>query len=144
MNLSRKNTINLISNINFLKNKYKYNQQEIERLVGKQEYEHIIQHYNKLIDKLNQQLLSLPIGFRYKGVFYIKNTWLSQPRFDKYEGVVYMREDLVSWQIEEGLERPDCSYHRNIYKLPQEGAELRREDAEPVYAEERYLDNQRN
>ena len=50
----------------------------------------------------------------------------------------------VSWQIEEGLERPDCSYHRNIYKLPQDGAELRREDAEPVYAEERHLDNQRN
>ena len=50
-----------------------------------------------------------------------------------------MREDLVSWQIEEGLERPDCSYHRNIYKLPQEGAELKREDAEPIYAESKMV-----
>ena len=45
-----------------------------------------------------------------------------------------MREDLVSWQIEDGLERPDPSYHRNIYKEPRDGFELKREDAEPVYA----------
>ncbi len=54
--------------------------------------------------------------------------------FEKCEGVVYLREDLVSWQIKEGLERPDYSYHRNIFKYPTDGAELKREDAEPVYA----------
>lgn len=134
MNPSRKNTINLISNIKFLKNRYEYNQQEIERLTSKGEYQQIIQHYDKLIEKLNQELSSLPIGFRYKGVFYTKSIWLSQPKFERHEGVVYMREDLISWQIEEGLERADYSYHRNIYKLPQEGAELTRADAKPVYA----------
>lgn len=84
MNPSRKNTINLISNIKFLKNRYEYNQQEIERFTSKEEYQQTIQHYDKLIEKLNQELSSLPIGFRYKGVFYIKNTWLSQLKFDSY------------------------------------------------------------
>lgn len=50
-----------------------------------------------------------------------------------------MREDLISWQIEEGLERPDYSYHRNIYKLPQEGAELTKAEAEPVYAKSKVV-----
>ena len=44
-----------------------------------------------------------------------------------------MREDLVSWQIEKGPERLNRSYHRNIYKEPQEGCELKRTDAEPVF-----------
>ena len=44
-----------------------------------------------------------------------------------------MRKDLVLWQIEKGTERPDPAYHRNIYKEPREGCELKREDAEPVY-----------
>lgn len=139
MHISRKETSNLLSNIKFLKNKYEYNQREIVRLTSQQEYEKNIQHYDKLMEKLKEEILSLPIGFRYKGVFYIKNTWKYSTQFEKHEGTVYMREDLVSWQIEEGLERPDYSYHRNIYKLPQEGAELKREDADPVYAESKMV-----
>lgn len=50
-------------------------------------------------------------------------------------GVVFMREDLVSWPIEKGRKKLDPSYHHNIYKEPHEGCELKREDAEAVYAE---------
>jgi hypothetical protein len=102
--------------------------------MGQQEYERTIQHYDKLIEKLTEELLSLPIGYRYKGVFYIKNSYTLPATFEKCEGVVYLREDLVSWQIEEGVEKPDSGYHRNIFKYPTDGAELKREDAEPVYA----------
>ena len=78
----------------------------------------------------------MPIGYRYTAVFYIKNSYSSAPStFTKCDGVVFMREDLVSWQIEKGTESPDPSYHRNIYKEPKEGCELKREDAEPVYSE---------
>ncbi len=134
MSKSRKYIADLLSSVKFQKNKYEYIQKEITRLMGQQEYERTIQHYDKLIAKLNEELLSLPIGYRYKGVFYIKDSYTLPATFEKCEGVVYLREDLVSWQIEEGLKRADPGYHRNIFKHPTDGAELKREDAEPVYA----------
>ena len=97
-------------------------------------YEQTIKHYDKVITNLNEELLLLPIGYRYTGIFYIKNSYTVPATFEKHDGVVYLREDLVSWQIEKGLERPDPSLRRNIYKEPRDGFELKREDAEPVYA----------
>ncbi len=135
MSKSRRFVSDLLSSIKFLKNKYEYAQKEIIRLMSQDEYEQTIKHYDKLIERLNDELLSLPIGYRYKGVFYIKNTYTIPITFEKHEGVIYMREDLVSWQIEQGLERPDYGYHRNIFKQPSIGSELTREDAEPIYAE---------
>ncbi len=75
MGKSRKYIADLLSSVKFQKNKYEYIQKEITRLMGQQEYERTIQHYDKLIEKLNEELLSLPIGYRYKGVFYIKNSY---------------------------------------------------------------------
>lgn len=53
--------------------------------------------------------------------------------FEEHYGSVYMREDLVFWQNESRVEPKDYSYHRTIFKKPEEGIELRREDAEPIY-----------
>lgn len=132
---SRKHLYSTILNIESLKRKYGYASEDIIRVTGQGEYEQTIKHYDKLIENLNKELLLLPIGYRYVGVFYMKNSYNIPATFAKHDGIVFMREDLISWQIEEGLERPDPSYHRNIYKEPRDGCELKKEDAEPVYAQ---------
>ena len=131
---NRKYIYSTILNLESLKRKYEYAVKDIVRATSQDEYEQTIKHYDKLLENLNKELLLLPIGYRYTGVFYIKNSYNIPATFEQHEGVVFMREDLISWQIEKGLERPDLSYHRNLYKNPSEGGELRREDAEPVYA----------
>ena len=123
----------LMCNVKSLKSKYEDLKKEIIGLTSQQEYEQTLQHYDKLITKFKDELLTLPIGYRYTGVFYIKNSLTIPAVFEKYDGVVYLREDLISWQIEKGLERPDYGYHRNIFKEPMAGAELRRADAVPIY-----------
>ena len=82
-----------------------------------------------LIEFLTKEQKALPIGYRYTGPFYIKQL----EQFTKYNGVLFMREDLVSWIIEQGIDRHDLCYHRNIFKEPRDGAELKKEDAEPVF-----------
>ncbi len=132
---SRKYVYSIISSMEFLKSRYESASKDIQRATSKDEYDQTIKHLDKLVANLNKELISLPIGYRYTGIFYIKNSYNISAAFEKHDGVVFMREDLVSWQIEKGTERPDPSYHRNIYKEPNEGYELKREDAEPVYAE---------
>lgn len=44
-----------------------------------------------------------------------------------------MREDLVSWIIEQGVDRDDPYYHRNIFKEPKDDYELKKEDAGPIF-----------
>lgn len=130
---SRKNLYSTMLSIGSLKNKYEYVAHDIKRTTSHDEYEQTIKHYDKVIANLTKELMSMPIGYRYTGTFYIKNSYTIPTTFTKHDGVVFMREDLVSWQIEEGLDRPDSAYHRNIYKEPREGAELKKEDAEAVY-----------
>lgn len=115
---NRKYIYSTILNMESLKRKYEYAAKDIIRVTSQDEYEQTIKHYDKLITNLNKELLLLPIGYRYTGVFYIKNSYNIPATFEKHEGVVFMREDLVSWQIEEGLEFQDLSYHRNLYKNP--------------------------
>jgi hypothetical protein len=86
-----------------------------------------------LISKLSNEVQSLPIGYRYTGIFYLKKPYVLPATFEKYSGVIFMREDLISWHIESGTERQDYSYHQHIFKEPSTDSELKREDAEPVY-----------
>ena len=132
-NKSRKHVLNLLSNVKALKTKYEHLYQDLEYLISPQEYQQSIKIYDRIIEQVSEKLKALPVGFRYKGAFYLKNSYKFPATFEQHNGAVYMREDLISWQIEQGLERPDCSYHRNIYKEPQDGTELRKKDAEPVY-----------
>ena len=132
-NKSRKYVLNLLSNVKTLKTRYEHLYKDLACLIPSQEYQQSIKNYDRIIEQLSEELKTLPIGFRYKGTFYLKNSYKFPAIFEKYDGAVYLREDLISWQIEQGLERSDCSYHRNIYKEPKDGAELRKEDAEPVY-----------
>ena len=134
MSKSRKYINSIMSNIQFLKFKYENAQEDIIRMTSQAEYERTIKHYDLLIEKLSEELLALPIGYRYTGRFYLKKPYSIPVIFEEHYGVIYMREDLVSWQIESGVEPPNYSYHRTIFKKPEEGFELKREDSEPVYA----------
>ena len=134
MSKSRKHTNAVISNIKFLKYKYENAKSDIIRLTSRAEYEETIKHYDSLIEQLSKELFSLPIGYRYIGKFYLKKPYTFPAVFEEHYGAIYMREDLISWQIESGVEPPNYSYHRTIFKKPEEGFDFKREDAEPVYA----------
>jgi hypothetical protein len=134
MSNDRKNAERVLSDLKSLKERYKYLEKEVIDLSSETEYEQTIHYYDKLIINITNKLLSFPIGYRYIGAFYLKKPNIIPSEFEKHEGAVFMREDLVSWLIEKGLESPDPSYHRNVYKEPRDGAELKREDANPVYA----------
>lgn len=127
-----------MSNIKFVKSKYENSKKDIIRLTDQTEYATIINHYDYLITKLSEELQSLPIGYRYTGKFYLKKPYTLPTVFEEYDGSVYLREDLISWQIDSGLDYKDYSYHRIVFKVPKEGSEfeLKREDAEPVYAKD--------
>ncbi len=126
MSKSRKYVNSMLSSIQFLKAKYENIKNDIVSLTSLAEYEQTIKHYDTLKLKLSAELLSLPVGYRYTGKFYIKKPYVLPVAF---------REDLVSWLIESGVEPNDYSYHRTLFKVPKEGSEfeLKREDAEPVY-----------
>ena len=49
---SRKNINSTISNIIFLKNRYEYSSNEIQRVTSKVEYEQTIKHFDTLIANL--------------------------------------------------------------------------------------------
>ena len=85
--------------------------------------------FGALLEILNKEQKSLPIGYRYTGPFYMKQT----DQFIKYDGVLFMREYLVSWIIEKGIDHHEPCYHRNIFKEPNDGCKLKKEDAEPVF-----------
>lgn len=133
MQKSYKHVNNLLSNVKLLKTKYEHLYKELEHIISEQEYEQTITNYNRIIEKLNQELKLLPVGFRYSGIFYTKNSYTIPPTFEKHEGVVYMREDLITWQIEQGIENQGYSYRRNVYKEPKDGTELKKEEAQPIY-----------
>ena len=132
---SRKYVNSLLSSIESLKYKYENAKDDIVRLTSQVEYEQTIKHYDILMAKLSDELRSLPIGYRYTGKFYLKKPYVIPTVFEEHHGVIFMREDLISWQIESGVEPKIYSYIRTIFKEPKEDAafELKREDAEPVY-----------
>jgi hypothetical protein len=115
-------------NLKTLKNSYEGILKDISKVIN-------IEHIKSedpllgLIELLTKEQKALPIGYRYTGPFYIKQF----EQFTKYDGVLFMRENLVSWIIEQGTDRHDLCYHRNIFKEPKEGCELKKEDAELVF-----------
>lgn len=132
--MRRKDLNRLLYNIKTLKEKYKMYKDYIISLNYALEYENTVKHFDDLVIKLNSELSKLPIGFRYNGRFFIKNSHPISIEFKEYCGSAYMREDLISWQIENSFDPRNFSYHRNIYKEARENSEIKKEDAEPVYA----------
>ena len=134
MEKSRKKITYTLNSVRSLHDKYEYLEKEFVRLHGELEYKKIKDFYLESIDKLEQEKQALPIGFRYEGVFYVKVPYSMPLEVEKITGAAFMREDLVSWIIESGLE--DLSkygYCRIIYKDRKLQEEITRQDCEPVY-----------
>lgn len=92
---SRKYLYSTISSIEFVRARYEIASKDIQRVTSKEEYDQAIKHFDTLIANLNKELKSLPVGYRYTGIFYIKNSYTIPATFEKHDGVVFMREDLV-------------------------------------------------
>ncbi len=133
MQKSRTNCFNLLTNIQHSKDRYVCMEKDIISLSNQAEYNRIVEHYDHLILALTKELQALPIGYRYTGIYYIKKPYIMPPEFEEGSGSLYMKENLVSWQIEKEPGVCDYSYYRAVYKKPN-GAQLRKEDAEPVYS----------
>jgi len=128
MKKSRAYITRLLNNLKTLKSNYEGILQDSATVVNIENLKSI-DPFLALTELLTKAQKSLPIGYRYTGPFYIKQC----EQFIKYDGVLFMRENLVSWIIEKGTDRHDPCYHRNIFKQPEEGCELKKEDAELVF-----------
>ena len=128
MKKSRAYITRLLHNLKTLKSNYEEILKDLAEVINIENLKSI-DHFFELIELLTKEQKSLPIGYRYTGPFYMKQG----EQFIKYDGVLFMRESLVSWVIEKGTDRQDPCYYRNIFKEPKEGFELKKEDAELVF-----------
>jgi hypothetical protein len=108
-------------------------EKDIISLSNQAEYNLAVEHYDNLIIALKKHIQTLPIGYRYTGIYYLKKPYTMPPEFEEGSGSLYMKENLVSWQIETDPGVHDSPYYRAVFKKPY-GAQLTKEDAEPVYA----------
>lgn len=86
---------------------------------------------------MKEKINTLPIGFRYEGIFYIKIPYTVETKFNKYDGSLFMREDLVSWKIESSGNGNESFYNRSIYREPSLSSAIIKKydkDITPVYA----------
>jgi hypothetical protein len=134
MKKSRAYIKRLLHNLKTLKDNYQQILKDMSELIDIENVK-FKDPFSELIEILKKEKESLPIGYRYTGHFYMKQSCYNSDQFTKYDGVLFMREDLVSWLIENGVEPPDPCYHRNVFKEPKYGCELTKEDAEPVFEE---------
>lgn len=84
--LSRKYLYSTLSSIEFVKSRYESASKDIQRATSKEEYDQTIKHFDTLIANLNKELKSLPVGYRYAGVFYIKNSYTIPATFENTMG----------------------------------------------------------
>jgi len=89
-------------------------------------------HYENIIAKLRAEMKKQPIGYRYTGKFYIKGGDSAADDYTLIDGSLFMRQDLISWQIE------NCPEHahqrpRDAYKSIAPIVKITREDTVAVF-----------
>ena len=112
---SRKNIIESLHSVRSLKHKHERWKNIFIKTSGEKAFQECVNYYDELTEKLNEKIVTLPIGFRYIGVFYIKNSYAYEVEFTKYEGTLYVREDLISWEIEKGRKGHEPFLNRYVY-----------------------------
>ena len=132
MQKTRTDIINLLASIKHTKERYVYFEKEFISLSNEAEYNRTVEHYDQLILALTKEIYELPIGYRYTGTYYLKKPYTIPAEFEEGYGSLYMKENLVSWQIEKEPGVCDYAYYRAVFKKPN-GAQITKEDAEPVY-----------
>ena len=136
MQKSRADVKSLLASIEYNKDRYVYLQDKIIPLSTKDEYDRTVKHYDDLIERLKKEIKTLPIGHRYTGTYFIKKPYLIPAEFEEHFGSIFMKENLVSWQIEKDPGILDYGYYRAVFKKPY-GDHVTKEDAEPVYEKEK-------
>ncbi|MCP4278793.1 MAG: hypothetical protein GY776_02160 [Alteromonas sp.] len=104
---------------------------------GETGYLSSIQYLQTVIATLTKKKLSLPIGYRFTGTFYVRQAYSVPISTRKVEGSAFMREDLVSWIIEEDAEITNQYYFREIYRDKHMETVIPHEEAQPVYAKQK-------
>ena len=130
---TRKQVMDKISSLEILKERFDYYRDDFIRLSGKKEFEKTDKYYDGIISKLTKEMYLMPIRHRYTGTFYLKIPYTVPAEYEKLKGSVYMQEHLVSWEVEEPKLERYQNYYRAVYKKPEAGAEMMRDDAEAVY-----------
>ncbi len=136
MQKSRSDVINFLSSVEHLKRQYVYMAKNIIEITCQADYDRTIKHYDHLITALTEEIKTLPIGHRYTGTYYIKKPYTIPVEFVACSGSLFMRENLVSWQVEKEQGVYDYPYYRAVFKEPH-GAQIRKEDGELVYHHQR-------
>ncbi len=132
MQKSRRDVINFLSSVETLKRQYVYMAKNIIQSTCLVDYEHTVKHYENLIERLTEEVKTLPIGHRYTGTYYIKKPYTIPVEFIKCSGSLFMRENLVSWQVEKEPGVYDYQYYRAVFKEPH-GSQIKKENGELVY-----------
>lgn len=133
MQKSRKYICDVLQGTKSLKNRHEYLQKDFVRTSGQESHDATMKYYDSLIDKLTQEIESLPIGYRFTGTFYVKIPYSAPTELEDVTGSAFMREDLVSWMIEGGLLIHNQYYYRAIFRERNLQSEIKREDALPIY-----------
>ena len=132
MNKTRTEVSKLLDNMKWFKERHTFFSDDIISLSSQAEYDRTIAHYEHVIAELNKMLEKCPVGYRYTGKYFLKVAYVMPPQFEEGNGSLFMREDLVSWQVEKEDGQCEYSYHRAVFKEPY-GDRITRADAEPVY-----------
>ena len=134
---SRKHIESTIRNVQSIKTKLTDMNELFVECEGQARFDEMHLFYDRAIEKLTAEMLSMPIGHRYTGTFYIRKPYSSPVEFNKVKGSLFMREDLSSWKVENN-EEYRWSYYREAYKKPelQQDALIERKHGKPVFETE--------
>ncbi len=84
--------------------------------------------------RLQAKITDLPLGHRFTGTYYLREPYSNPVRITKIQGSAYLREDLVSWEVEpDGKPSERYGYFRQLYHDPQCQQLLQRDDGERVF-----------
>jgi hypothetical protein len=130
----RKDVNSIGWSIKSLTERYECLREDIINFVSIEDYEKTVELFKKLKKNIKEALDIMPIGYEYSGVFYLKIPLVTPAKFEKYEGKLFMREDLICWRITEGkIIHHYKNYYRYAFKQPNEKDLITRADAKPVF-----------
>ncbi len=109
---------------------------ELQKNFGAEVVDDIQEKFQTLRKNLEAEKDKAPIGHLFNGVYYLKRPdyriQAGEEVFEKKEGKLLMKEDLVSWLPERADGRYQ-GYIRNVYRKPDLSQELKRKDGEEVF-----------
>ncbi len=124
-----------VSNLHSMLRMLKYNQAILVEKAGQAEYEQIHHTLSNVVTELEKEVKELPVGHRYTGTFYLRNTYTIPHTIKEITGSAFMREDLVSWILKSEDKSVNCSsYVRELFKDKELKHVLKREDGEPLFS----------